>query len=381
MHSPSDPQQRQGISSRLDSLVKDTSKMAKRISIVRGQSVSAPSSPASRLKHLAEDAQQPTSPSQPPSGPASPILRWFQTQISPSRPQTPHSAALAEAMHDHLPTRPEPAHLPQQYHANIRPPMLDELTRSTLPTSSLTAPSDILADRLGHHIPEPAHPLLLNRIPPSPPARTSLDTIRTLYTKATPVVPSHQQTRNITIPTPFRNWFQTEPAKDGDKHGSILTDEDQDEDSEVERENIRKKCEHPADLIHRLLSVEHSSRSFSKEPRRILPWPSRLRLCYHRAGYRTAGGHPLARDQGSSPVRRSGRIDHPRSGNKQSDRQSASVGQTDIGSIPWTEDPPDRFVSPRSVPYGLCIYTQALFWHAGHSMVSSHSSDVVATRV
>ena len=95
------------------------------------------------------------------------------------------------------------------------------------------------------------YPLLLNRIPPSPPARTSLDTLRTLYTKAAPTVQSHQQSRSISIPAPFRNWFQTEPAEEDDKHSSILTEEDQDEDSETERENIRKKCRHPADLIRR----------------------------------------------------------------------------------------------------------------------------------
>ena len=136
--------------------------------------------------------------------------------------------------------------------------MLDELTRSTLPTSSLTAPqlSCPPTDRIGHHTPDSAHPLLLNRIPPSAPARTSLDTLRTLYTKATPTVPSHQQTRSISIPAPFRNWFQTEPDKDDDKHSSILTEEDQDEDSEVERENIRKKCKHPADLIRPLTSFQ-----------------------------------------------------------------------------------------------------------------------------
>ena len=261
MPPPSDPQQRQGISSRLDSLVKNPSTMPpKRISMVRAQPVSAPVSPASRLQHLAEDARQPASPSQHSSG--SPILRWFQSQMSssspsspsPSRPLTPHSAALLEAMHNHLPTRPDPAHLPSQYHANIRPPMLDELTRSTLPTSSLTAPqpSESPADRLGHHTPDSVHPLLVNRIPPSAPARTSLDTLRTLYTKATPTVSSHQQTRSITIPTPFRSWFQTES---GDKHSSILTDEDQDEDSEVERENIRKKCKYSAHLMHRLPSL------------------------------------------------------------------------------------------------------------------------------
>lgn len=253
MHPTPDPQQRQDISSRLDSLVKDSSAMPpKRLSIIRGQSVSAPASPASRLKHLAEDVQQPVSPSQSSSGPASPILRWFQTQISlpspppPSRSQSPHSAALSEAMHDHLPTRPEPAHLPPQYHASIRPPMLNELARSTLPTSSLAAPqlTDSTLDRLGNHTPDSSHLLLLNRIPPSAPARTSLDTLRTLYTKATP---THQQTRSITIPAPFRNWFQAEPVKGDDERKSILTEEDQDEDPEVERENIRKKCKCPPD--------------------------------------------------------------------------------------------------------------------------------------
>lgn len=323
----SEPQQRQGISSRLDSLVKSYSTMPpKRTSIVRTQSFSAPTSPGPRSKHLAEDARQPASPSQPSSGLASPILRWFQTQMSsslppspsPSRPQTPHSAALSEAMHNRLPTRPDPAHLPSQYHANIRPPMLDELTRSTLPTSSLTAPhpSDPPADRLGHHTPDSAYPLLLNRIPPSAPARTSVDALRTLYTKAAPTVPSHQQTRSISIPTPFRNWFQTEPANDDDKHSSILTEEDQDEDPEVERENIRKKCKYPANLTDHFHSVEHPSRSLPEKPCRILSWPSWLRLRQHRAGYRPTRGHSLARNQGGPPVRWSGRLDHPCPRNK-----------------------------------------------------------------
>lgn len=244
MSFPSEHQQRRNISSRLDSLIKDSPNMPpKRLSIVRNQSLSAPASPSSRFKHLSEDAQpQPPSPS---SNPVSPILRWFQNQVSlpstpsTSRPQSPHSAALSEAMHDHLPTRPEPAHLPPECHANIRPLILSELTRSTLPTSSLTNP----ADRLGHHTSDSVHALLLNRIPPSAPARSSLDTLRTLYTKAAPTASHHQQTRSINIPAPFRNWFQSDPAND-DKHTSILTEEDQDEDSDVERENIRRKCEY-----------------------------------------------------------------------------------------------------------------------------------------
>ena len=217
----------------------------KKLPPFRKKPASAPPSPESRFKHLSQDSEpQPVSPSQSPSGPASPILRWFHNQItlSPplplSRPQTPHSAALSEAMHDRLPTRPEPAHLPPEYHANIRPPILNQLTRSTLPTSSLTAP----ADRLGNHASNSAHPVLLDRIPPSAPARTSLDTLRTLYDKAIPTTQLHQQTRSISIPAPFRNWFQTEPVKDEDKHESILTEEDRDEDPEVERENIRRKC-------------------------------------------------------------------------------------------------------------------------------------------
>lgn len=215
----------------------------KRLSSIRKQSFSAPSSPSPRLRQLHEDAQpQPDLPS--PSSPAhpSPILRWFHNQASPSslsRPQSPCSAALFEAMHDHLPTRPEPAYLPPVYHAKIRPPILNELTRSTLPTSSLATP----ADPLGHHYPtDLAHPSSLNRIPPSAPARTSLDTLRTLYTKAIPATSPHQQARSISIPATFRNWLQAEPIKDDNKHKSILTEEDQDEDPSVEQENIRKKC-------------------------------------------------------------------------------------------------------------------------------------------
>lgn len=216
----------------------------KMLPIVRKQSVSAPTSPSPGLKHLSKDPQpQPLPPSQSFFAPPSPILRWFQNQrslpSSLSRPQTPHSAALSEAMSDHLPARPEPAHLPPEHHANIRPPLINELTRSTLPTSSITAPTDRLEPR-----PDSAHASLLDRIPPSAPARTSLDTLRTLYNKATTAKPPHQQTRSISIPAPFRNWFQTETVKDGDKHKSILTEEDRDDNPEVERENIRRKCKH-----------------------------------------------------------------------------------------------------------------------------------------
>jgi len=295
----------------------------KRASMIRRQSVSAPASPTPKFKHLTQDAQQPLSPSRPSSGPASPVLRWFQTRMSPSppsslsRPQSPHSAALSEAMHDHLPTRPEPAHLPPQYHANIRPPMLDDLTRSTLPTSSLSAPhlSGSPADRLGHHTPDPPHPLSLTRIPPSAPARTSLDTLRTLYTKAMPTVPFHQQTRSINIPTPFRNWFQAEPVKGDDKHESILAEEDQDEDPEVERENIRKKCKCPHPM-YRLSSAECPSRSLSEESGCILSWSSWLRFCHHWTSHRSARGHSLARNQGGPPVQRNGCADHPCSWNE-----------------------------------------------------------------
>lgn len=265
MSSPPEPQQRQNISSRLDSLIKDSSNMPpKRLSIVRNQSLSAPASPSSRFKHLPEDAQpQPPSPS---SNPVSPILRWFQNQVtlpsppSTSRPQTPHSAALSEAMHDHLPTRPEPAHLPPEYHtSNIRPTILSELTRSTPSTSSLA---------------NPAHALLSNRIPPSAPARSSLDTLRTLYTKAAPTTPHHQQARSISIPAPFRNWFQSDPAND-DKHKSILTEEDQDEDSDVERENIRRKYlapRHPVVFCHGLLGFDSVTIGPAIAPLEVTHW-------------------------------------------------------------------------------------------------------------
>ncbi|KAF9786694.1 Alpha/Beta hydrolase protein [Thelephora terrestris] len=270
------PPPRQDLGSRLDSLVKDSPNMPpKRLSILRQQSVSAPASPSTRFRYLSEDTQpQPPSPS---SGPASPILRWFHTQISSpsppplSRPQTPHSAALTEAIHDHLPTRPEPAHLATECHTKIRPPILNELTRSTLPTSSLSIP----ANRLGHHTPDSTQALLLNRIPPSAPARTSLDTLRTLYTKATPTTPLHQQTRSINIPASFRNWFRTEPAKEDDKHESILTEEDQDDDPEVEQENLRKKYlapKHPVVFCHGLLGFDSVTIGPAIAPLEVTHW-------------------------------------------------------------------------------------------------------------
>lgn len=228
--------------------------LPKRLSIVRKQSASAPPSPLPRLKHLSEDAQPQLPSPQSPSSPVTvtPFLRWFRKQmassspLSPSQPQTPYSAALSEAMNDGLPTMPEPAHILPEYHAEIRPPMLSELTRSTLPTSSLTTP----ADRPGHHPSSSPHGSSLDRIPPSAPARTSLDTLRILYNRTILTTPQHQQTRSISIPAAFRNWFQAEPVKDQGEHRSILTEEDQDEDPEVERENIRRKCTHQKPLSY-----------------------------------------------------------------------------------------------------------------------------------
>ncbi|KAF9654124.1 alpha/beta-hydrolase [Thelephora ganbajun] len=155
--------------------------------------------------------------------------------------------------------------------------MLNELTRSTLPTSLLTTPrvTDSSTDRLGHHTPDLGHPLFLNRVPPSAPARTSLDTLRTLYTKSIPTSPLHQQTRSINIPTPFRNWFQTEPIKDDDKHKSILTEEDQDEDLEVERENIRKKYlapKNPIVFCHGLLGFDSVTIGPAIAPLEVTHW-------------------------------------------------------------------------------------------------------------
>ncbi|KZS99604.1 uncharacterized protein LAESUDRAFT_816901 [Laetiporus sulphureus 93-53] len=248
-----------------------------------------------------------------------PVLRWFSAKHSrslprshsrsqtpsptpsSSTPSTPSSAAsaLADALGDDphlshpnfdpeapspvdLPTRPEAARLPAHFRPSQPPRFLSELTRSTLPTASLSPPPiyayfDPFAPAEPHnpdldvfysptptpvaipHSPAPAH---VNRSRagsgtiPSYSRRSSLDTLReiqererTLHTTAA------QQLRLPSLPDSIRSWFSTEE----ESIHPLLSEEDQRRTAEEEREHIRRKYYAPKNPIvfcHGLLGFD-----------------------------------------------------------------------------------------------------------------------------
>ncbi|KAF9566139.1 alpha/beta-hydrolase [Agrocybe pediades] len=103
----------------------------------------------------------------PPRPP--PILKWSS------------QSALQDALNTSLPTPPAPAKLPPSFRASRRiihpPPFLDNLTRSTLPTASLSPPLPV-------ERPQPTRPSLeLVKTPPivllqANPTRRSVDSLR-----------------------------------------------------------------------------------------------------------------------------------------------------------------------------------------------------------
>src|SRR5271170_1743053 len=79
-----------------------------------------------------------------------PVLRWFsnppRSSSTATRPSSPSLSlsllSLQEALTETLPTTPPRAHIPPTFHSSRTltrpPPFLDNLTRSTLPTASVT---------------------------------------------------------------------------------------------------------------------------------------------------------------------------------------------------------------------------------------------------
>ncbi|KAG5651609.1 hypothetical protein H0H81_008069 [Sphagnurus paluster] len=192
---------------------------------------------ADRLDSLLVD--MPRIGSKPP-----PVLRWltgFSTTSTPSNtPPSPSLADLNEALHEPLPAppplaRPPAARLPDSFHASRSlshaPPFLDNLTRSTLPTASLSAP-------LRSRSPSPA-PLLL-----STSTISSLDSLRSLSSRDHARSLSTSSAVAAPSPTvPARWWFQPEP---------LLTPEDS-------AENIHAKYRSPKNPIvfcHGLLGFD-----------------------------------------------------------------------------------------------------------------------------
>ncbi|KAH9937239.1 uncharacterized protein B0H18DRAFT_969715, partial [Fomitopsis serialis] len=189
-----------------------------------------------------------------------------------------------------LPTRPEAARLPPHFQATRPPRYLSELTRSTLPSASLSPPLhpyddaafqnpvrytdpfapdqhdsdmernlDILYSPTPMplaipHSPAPAH---LGRqrsgTMSTSSTRSSLDTLR-IHTASPP------QLKISLLPDSLKNWFGGEESVDSKAMHNMLSEEDQQSSRQAEREHIKKKCrlwsEEPVVFCHGLLGFD-----------------------------------------------------------------------------------------------------------------------------
>lgn len=120
--------------------------------------------------------------------PRRPILRWISPiPSSSSAPPSPDLRSLSEAMTEPI-KAPAPARLPPKHFRpnNRPPPFLDNLTRSTLPTSSLSPPLPVspptsgFSSSIHSDIQRPA-PIVLSH---SSLTQTSLDTLRSVHRRS-----------------------------------------------------------------------------------------------------------------------------------------------------------------------------------------------------
>lgn len=261
----------------------------------RAASISGPSTSSQSLPHphkrdkshpvllWLSGNRQPTSTSRPNSAPSSRVTT--PTQSNPPSPSA--ISALSDALHDdptliqvrsptsvHLPSRPQAARLHPASHTSRPPSFLSSLTRSTLPTASLSPPpiytlfhptyTDPFDDPFARseqnedldllysptptplampHTPAPAH--LIS----SPPTlsmsrgRSSIDSLRSIQEKGTRGLHTTPPSQRLTLPTlpTFRSWFDTVGGKEN--MDPFLDEQDKDNDPKIQRHHIQQRCQ------------------------------------------------------------------------------------------------------------------------------------------
>ncbi|KAF8973581.1 Alpha/Beta hydrolase protein [Flammula alnicola] len=181
--------------------------------------------------------------------PTAPVLRWL------SNSNSTHQPALDEAMNTPLPTRPQPARLPPSFRASHMvihpPPFFDNLTRSTLPTSSLSPPLRVEnspAPSLDATIARPP-PIVLTHVPPT---RSSIDTLRDVQGSAT------------TSASSSRWWFQSDFFSSQDDGPSIAPKE------EIKKKYLSPK--NPVVFCHGLLGFDSVTIGPAIAPFEVTHW-------------------------------------------------------------------------------------------------------------
>lgn len=134
---------------------------------------------------------------------------------------------LSEAMNTPLPTRPKPAMLPSSFRASMHPPpFFDSLTRSTLPTASLSPPLSVQ-----HHPSDKIQPppiVLLH----SPPIHNSVDALRSVHTRSFSTLNEIDSASTSSLSF-SRWWFQSD---------NFFSQEQ----TLDHKEHVKKKCSLPS---------------------------------------------------------------------------------------------------------------------------------------
>ncbi|THV06023.1 alpha/beta-hydrolase [Dendrothele bispora CBS 962.96] len=199
-----------------------------------------------------------------------PVLRWLGTwtkgtnsppSTPPSPSRSPSLVSLNEALREQLPLpqRPLPARL-------RHPPLLDSLTRTTLPTASISHPRP----------PSPVSPSYDNRIAPP---RTSLDSLRSVSRRDSTFRTEHARTASFSSQAAGSSsaldlgwWFQSGNKSNVD---TLLEKDDRADTVQEEQENIRKKYRSPKNPIvfcHGLLGFDSVTIGPSIAPMQVTHW-------------------------------------------------------------------------------------------------------------
>ncbi|KAH7914796.1 Alpha/Beta hydrolase protein [Hygrophoropsis aurantiaca] len=194
---------------------------------------------------------------------------------SSSVPPSPALSALNEALNDGMPALPPPARLPPSFYASRSlsrpPPLLNNLTRSTMPTASISSHSTIFGESHFDSVADTDSTIAPTRISPthSPPTRSSVDTLRSLHdrgmhTTATPQISSSSSLS--------RWWFQSDSKENVD---ALLNEEDRADTIQQSHDKLRKKYRAPKNPIvfcHGLLGFDSVTIGPSIAPVQVTHW-------------------------------------------------------------------------------------------------------------
>ncbi|KAL0948670.1 hypothetical protein HGRIS_010473 [Hohenbuehelia grisea] len=261
---------------------------------------------------------------------------------SPTLPPSPNLSALHEALTEALPKPPPVARLPNNFFSSSRslarpPPFFDNLTRSTLPTASLSPGlfsnySDIQVPPLSD--PADQSPVVLN----SPPRGSSIRSLRRLSlleNERNP--PNAEPTGSTTPPTRPASptgwwWFQAQNKENVD---SLLNEEDRADTLQQEQDNLGSKYRTPRNPIvfcHGLLGFDVVSLGPSIAPLQVTHW---------------RGIKEVLEANGAEVL-----ITRVPASNKQPYRPRKGTRREDISSVSWSQRPPVRIILFRNPPCG-----------------------------